>query len=366
MTNENMIPERFYFHGNEIEQFIHIQVPIAFIKDKMFKGISADAKLLYGLLLNRTGLSIKNHWLDSENRTYITYTIENVMEDLGIGSTKAKKLFAELVDINNTGIGLIKKVRVLNKPSRIYVLNFTQVFEYLKRVCGKEQEITEEVCTENEIIPESYPQTDVDHFFAHSEASVEETSPRPTDGHESDFLTDTPASANYNNIINNNKRNNNSINLSCGDRSIDRNKCADISSDDYLAYKQLIKDNIDYDELINNIEIGIFSNDSLDHLNEIVELMTEIVSCAAQPIKINKNSYPAEIVKNRFIKLDYHDIYAVLEWFEKPNADGSNLVRVKNMRAYLISMLFNSKTTRNTDFKNYFNASYYGNFNEGA
>lgn len=148
--------------------------------------------------------------------------------------------------------------------------------------------------------------------------------------------------------------------------SIDVNKCADISSADYLNCENLIKYNINYDELVNCIDIGVFSNDRLDHLNEIVELMTEIVSCAAQPIKINGNSYPAEIVKNRFLKLDYHDIYAVLEWFEKPNADGSNLVRVKNMRAYLISMLFNSKTTRNTDFKNYFNASYYGSMGKEA
>ena len=362
MTNEIMIPERFYFHGNEIEQFIHIQVPIALIKDKMFKGISTDAKLLYGLLLNRTGLSIKNQWLDADNRTYITYTIESVMEDLGIGSTKAKKLFAELVDINNTGVGLIKKVRVLNKPSRIYVLNFTQVFEYLKRICCEETTVLN---AESEIIPESYPQNEVDYFFTHSETSVGETIVRPTDGHESDSLTDTPASTNYNNIRDKENIDIYSINPSC-DRSIGRNKCADISNADYLAYKQLIKDNIGYDELINCIDIGVLSKDSLEHLNEIVELMTEIVSCAAQPIKINGNSYPAEIVKNRFLKLDYHDIYAVLEWFDKPNYDGSNLVRVKNMRAYLISMLFNSKTTRNTDFKNYFNASYYGNFNEGA
>lgn len=88
-------------------------MPIALIKDKMFKGISTDAKLLYGLLLNRTGLSIKNHWLDSENRTYITYTIENVMEDLGIGSTKAKKLFAELVDI--ISVYYNKKKRMSNR-----------------------------------------------------------------------------------------------------------------------------------------------------------------------------------------------------------------------------------------------------------
>ncbi|MBR1444975.1 MAG: replication initiator protein A [Firmicutes bacterium] len=362
MTNENLIPERFYFHGNEIEQFIHIQVPIALIKDKLFKGISTDAKLLYGLLLNRTGLSIKNHWLDNENRTYITYTIENVLEDLGIGSTKAKKLFAELVDINSTGIGLIKKVRVLNKPSRIYVLNFTEVFEYIKHIHGEETAVSN---AEREIIAESYPQTDVDYFFTHSKASVEETDVRPTDGHEDDSLMDTPATANYNNIRDKENIDIYSINPSC-DRSIDGAECADISNADYLNYENLIKYNINYDELVSGIYIGVLSNDSLEHLNEIVELMTEIVAGNTQPIKINGNSYPAEIVKSRFLKLDYHDIYAVLEWFEKPNADGSNLVRVKNMRAYLISMLFNSKTTRNTDFKNYFNASYYGNFNEGA
>ena len=364
MTNENMIPERFYFHGNEIEQFIHIQVPIALIKDKIFKGISTDAKLLYGLLLNRTGLSIKNHWLDSDNRTYITYTIENVREDLGIGSTKAKKLFAELIDINGTGMGLIKKVRVLNKPSRIYVLNFIEVYTYLKSICGSAEK-TPEKDIKSDIITENNPQTDVDYFFTHSEASVEETDVRPTDGHKVDSLTDTPASTNYNNIRDKENIDIYSINPSC-DRSIDGNKCADISNADYLSYENLIKYNINYDELVNGINIGVLSNDSIEHLNEIVELMTEIVACNTQPIKINGNSYPAEIVKSRFLKLDYHDIYAVLEWFEKPNADGSNLVRVKNMRAYLISMLFNSKTTRNTDFKNYFNASYYGNFNEGA
>ena len=180
---------------------------------------------------------------------------------------------AKSCEQNDTGIGLIKKVRVLNKPSRIYVLNFTEVFEYIKHIHGEETAFSN---AESEIIVESNPQTEVDYFFTHSETSVEETSPRLTDGHESDFLTDTLASTNYNNHINNNKRDINSINPSCGDRSIDRNKCADISNADYLAYKQLIKDNIGYDELVNNIEIGIFSSDSLDHLNEIVELMTEI------------------------------------------------------------------------------------------
>lgn len=130
-TENTAIPEKFYFHGNEMDQFIHIQVPIVLVKEKEFRGISASAMILYGLLLNRTGLSIRNDWLDENNRTYIIYTIENVKADLGIGKTKAISLFNELSNINGTGIGLIKKVRMINKPSRIYVMNFMEVYRYL-------------------------------------------------------------------------------------------------------------------------------------------------------------------------------------------------------------------------------------------
>ena len=47
-------------------------------KDKQFKNVSAQAKVLYGLMLDRMGLSQKNMWLDSENRVYIIYTIEDI------------------------------------------------------------------------------------------------------------------------------------------------------------------------------------------------------------------------------------------------------------------------------------------------
>ena len=71
------------------------------------------------------------------------------------------------------------------------------------------------------------------NFFTHSEASVEETDVRPADGHEDDSLTDTPATANYNNIRDKENIDIYSINPSC-DRSIDGDKCADISNADYL------------------------------------------------------------------------------------------------------------------------------------
>ena len=77
------------------------------IKDERFKGLSSDAKLLYGLMLDRMSLSMKNGWLDDENRAYIIYTVDAIMEDLGCGKDKAIKVLAELD--TNKGIGLVEE-----------------------------------------------------------------------------------------------------------------------------------------------------------------------------------------------------------------------------------------------------------------
>lgn len=112
-----------YYYGAEAEQFSFYRVPRMLIKDENFKGLSSDAKLLYGLMLDRMSLSIKNGWFDNHNRAYIIYTIDNIMEDLGCGKDKAVKVVAEL-DLKK-GIGLIEKVRRgLGKPDLIYVKNF--------------------------------------------------------------------------------------------------------------------------------------------------------------------------------------------------------------------------------------------------
>lgn len=112
-----------YYYGIEAEQFSFYRVPRLLIKDERFKGLSSDAKLLYGLMLDRMALSMKNGWLDDENRAYIIYTIENIREDLGCSKEKAVKVLAEL-DAGK-GIGLVEKIRRgLGKPDIIYVKNF--------------------------------------------------------------------------------------------------------------------------------------------------------------------------------------------------------------------------------------------------
>lgn len=117
-----------YYYGIEAEQFSFYRVPRLLIKDERFKKLSSDAKLLYGLMLDRMSLSMKNEWFDEDNRAYIIYTIDSIMEDLGCGKEKAVKVLAELDSVK--GIGLVEKVRRgLGKPDIIYVKNFASLAE---------------------------------------------------------------------------------------------------------------------------------------------------------------------------------------------------------------------------------------------
>ena len=120
-----------YYYGIEAEQFSFYRVPRLLIKDERFKGLSSDAKLLYGLMLDRMSLSMKNGWLDDENRAYIIYTVDAIMEDLGCAKATCVKIMKEL-DSDN-GIGLIeKKRRGLGKPDIIYVKNFASITEQME------------------------------------------------------------------------------------------------------------------------------------------------------------------------------------------------------------------------------------------
>ena len=106
--------------------FSFLRVPRLLIKDLHFRELSNDAKMLYGLMLDRMSLSMKNEWQDEDGKTYIIYTIEQIAEDLACSRSKAIRVLAEL-DANG-GIGLVEKIkRGLGKPDIIYVMNFVCV-----------------------------------------------------------------------------------------------------------------------------------------------------------------------------------------------------------------------------------------------
>ena len=111
-----------YYYGNEAEQYSFYRIPKALLTDPRYKSVSIEAKVLYGLLLDRMGLSDKNGWMDSDRRVYIYFTQEDAMALMSCGKDKATKLFREL---DKDGIGLIeRKKQGQGRPTRIYVKNF--------------------------------------------------------------------------------------------------------------------------------------------------------------------------------------------------------------------------------------------------
>ena len=111
-----------FFYGNESEQYMFYRVPQVLFTDERFKSISCEAKLLYGFLLDRTSLSVKNKWVDKAGMAYVYYKQETAQENLNIGKDKALKIFAELEKI---GL-IIRKKQGQGNPTRIYVMNFAK------------------------------------------------------------------------------------------------------------------------------------------------------------------------------------------------------------------------------------------------
>ena len=114
-----------YFYGEESEQFSYFRIPRLLVRSKKFKTLSTEAKLLYGLMLDRMGLSAKHGWYDELGRVYIYYTLDEIQTDLMCGHNKAVRLLAEL-DTGKDGFGLIERVKQgQGRPAKIYVKKFT-------------------------------------------------------------------------------------------------------------------------------------------------------------------------------------------------------------------------------------------------
>ena len=119
---ENMIKLK-YFYGDEPDKLCFYRIPKVLFTKEYFSGLSTDAKVLYGLMLDQMSMSRENRWLDDNNRVYIFFSVQRACAYLGYKKDKALKLFAELD--SETGIGLIERVkRGQGRSDLIYVMSF--------------------------------------------------------------------------------------------------------------------------------------------------------------------------------------------------------------------------------------------------
>ena len=125
-----------------------------------------------------------------------------------------------------------------------------------------------------------------------------------------------------------------------------------IGLDEVETYREIIKENIDYEILAINLKHDI------SMLDEIVDLLTETVCTAKDYLTIAGDEYPAALVKSKFLKLDAGHIEYVIDCMKKNTTD------VRNIKKYLLAVLFNAPSTMDSYYTTQVNHDMYGGWYE--
>lgn len=287
-----MVLKLDYYYGNEAEQYTFFRIPKLLFTDSRYAGISVEAKVLYGLLLDRMGLSMKNGWLDEEGRVYIIFTIADIKATLGCAEQKANKLLRELDSAG--GIGLIeRRRRGLGKPNVIYVKNFTG-----ENGGGEESQIKK--CENHK--SGSVKTTDQELRYS----QTNDTDINETEVSETDPSIPHPA-------------------LEEKDAAQDGGKMETLM--------ERIREQIDYGILLKRHPYD------RERLDGFVELIAEVYGSASQTMRINREKIQTDLVKNRLQKLTCDHIEYVMRCLDE------NPASISNMRGYMLSALFNAPVT---------------------
>ena len=282
-----------YYYGNESEQYSFFRIPKTLFTDLNFKKLSVEAKILYGILLDRMSLSIKNKWLDEENKVYIIYTIEEIMEVLNWGRNKSVKVMKEIEEI-----GLLEKKRLgLGKPNLLYVKNF--------------------IYTENNKTTE-VSKANLKKFKKQTSGSLENKS--------QEVSKEDSNNTNINNTETNNTDFNNTTPISPLEKLGEKSK----KTLEEEELKETIKKNISY-EIFEKVRIE--EKKQVDvMINVLVKALTSFTN-----IKIGGRHISNENFKERFLSLKYKHIDYVLKYLRE-NAPKD----IRNINAYLLTLLYNA------------------------
>ena len=252
-----------YFYGQAGELFSFFRIPKALFQEQRFQDLSTDAKTLYGILLDRMSLSVKNEWFDKKGRVFIIFTIEDVKRTLRCADNKATRLLRELEKF-----GLIeRKRRGQGKPCLVYVKNFSA-----------------------ESSKESVKNRDNDDSCGSKIACQDPVKSRGIKKKE-------------------NKTEMNNTNLILSDES------------EKMKNRELIEEYFS-----RSLEIDLLLRlypDDEDTLYQIVDLLVDTCATNRKLLHIAGDDKPAEVVRSRFMKLNADHIRFVLKCL----AENSNPIR---------------------------------------
>ena len=395
-----------YYRGVEAEQYSFYRIPKMLFTDTIFQDLSCEAKVLYGLMLDRMSLSLKNHWMDEEERVYIIFTVNNICDLMNCGTQKAVRLLKEL-DVK-TGIGLIEKKRLgLGKPNVIYVKNFMikdeegekqQTEQKQSRIVDIEelQDKRQKFLNDenhNSGIVKSINQEDAESEVQNSENhnSEKRNSENPLDyeskcqefGKNQEKIIEQKDSiasgAQFKNSENQNSRVVKITNqeFSKSQFKNDENHNSEVVKNNILEFSksQSNKTNINKTDnnqsiLSKNVDLSEDEMDKINHcrkivkeqisytafeqnkfyrielVDELVELMTEIFMMPDEAFeRVNGTEKSIAVIKSRFCKINQLHIEYVLDSMQK------NQTNIGNIKAYLLTALYNSTITMDSYYQ---------------
>ena len=275
-----------YFYGQAGELFSFFRIPKALFQEQQFQDLSTDAKTLYGILLDRMSLSVKNEWFDKKGRVFIIFTIEDVKRTLRCADNKATRLLRELEEF-----GLIeRKRRGQGKPCLVYVKNFSA-----------------------ESSKESVKNRDNDDSCGSKIACQDPVKSRGIKKKE-------------------NKTEMNNTNPILSDES------------EKMKNRELLEEYFSHSLEI-DLLLRLYPDDE-DTLYQIVNLLVDTCATNRKMLRIAGDDKPAEVVRSRFMKLNADHIRFVLDSLAE------NTAPVRNMKQYLLAMLYNAPTTMNLYYQN--------------
>lgn len=298
-----------YYYGKEAESFSFFRIPKLLFTDSTFSKLSSDAKVLYGILLDRMNLSIKNNWIDEENKVYIIFTIEEIAEIMCCATQKATKILQELDD--KKGIGLVEKKRLgLGKPNILYVKNFI-LQEEKEKTPIQEEVANQELCKSQFKNDENHNSRNVN--FTKQEllkSQCNKTNLNKTEYSDTEYNNTSPISPSE-------------------EKNIKGDLLSQKQNMEMEEIIKILKQNIDYAFLVKE------QSKDKEKIDLIIKVMAEAIQSKAD-IRINQRMIDFETVKEQFLSLQKEHINYVLLVLDE------NKRKITNLRAYILSLLYNA------------------------
>ncbi len=318
-----------YYSSRESEQFTFYRIPKALFTDPAFFSLSTDAKLLYGLMLDRIGLSVRSGWVDEQDHVYIYYTQGEIMDQLHCGHNKAIRLLKEL----DQDIGLIRRRRQgLGKPDRIYVMNFT---------AGADNQTSENGTSENPDANHKHASCVLKEEMQNSENGTSDLqmSENGTSGYPVCVVPEVPKEERIKNDIKNIYMSETDLIYPSQQTVIEQESQMDeMDGFNTEFYQQVLRGQWEYSSLLDS--------HSREEVDGLITLGADILASKQKTITIGGQELPKGDVVTRLYSLNSAHITYVLECMHKTTKP------IRNIRAYLLTALYNAPTTIDAYYAN--------------